>query len=50
VFLIVINLLNYLLNVDEIVILALGYFLVGGSAISYCLTFIRLYYEIRYGK
>lgn len=50
VFFIVINLINYLKDMDEIVVLALGFFLTGGSGLSLALAFVRLYYDLRYGK
>ena len=50
VFLIVINLLNYVDDLDEIFVLGLGYFLTGGCGLSLILSFIRFYYELRYGR
>ncbi len=49
-FLIVINLLNYVEELDEIFILGLGFFLTGVSGMVVCLTFVRFYYDLRYGK
>lgn len=49
VFLIVINLINLVDHLDEVMILYIGYGLTGWIAILILLTFIRLYYEIRYG-
>lgn len=50
VFLIVINLLNYVDDLDEIVVIGLGFFLTGGCGLSLILSFIRFYYELRYGR
>lgn len=50
VFLGVINLINYVQDVDKMVFLILGYFVVGSCGLSFVLTFVRLYYELRYGK
>jgi tagaturonate reductase len=49
-FLIVINLLNYVEELEEIFILGLGFFLTGVSGMVVCLTFVRFYYDLRYGK
>ena len=50
VFLIVINLLNYLEDLDEIFILGMGFLLTGVSGVVVFLTFVRFYYDLRYGK
>ncbi len=50
VFLIVINLINYVKDLDEIFVLTLGFFLTGGSGLSLTLAFVRLYYDLRYGR
>jgi hypothetical protein len=50
VFLIVINLLNYVQDLDELFVLGLGFFLTGASGLIVTLTFVRFYYDLRYGK
>lgn len=49
-FLIVINLINFLSPVNELLILYIGYAITGWVSILIVLTFVRLYYEIRYGE
>ena len=50
IFLVVINLVNFILNIDEIVILGLGYLLTGSCGCLVVLSIVRLYYEYRYGE
>lgn len=50
VFLIVINLINLVGHLDEAMILYIGYAITGWVAFLIFMTFIRLYYEIRYGE
>ena len=50
VFLIVINLLNYVKDLNEIFVLGLGFFLTFVSGLIVALTFVRFYYDLRYGK
>ncbi len=50
VFLIVINLLNYVKDLDEVYVLGLEFFFTGASGVVLFLTFVRFYYDLRYGK
>ncbi len=49
-FLVVINLINFLDTLEEFILLCLGYGITGWVGILIILTFVRLYYEIRYGE
>jgi hypothetical protein len=50
VFLIGINLINLVNDLDELFILSLGYFITGCCGLLIVLTGLRLYYELRYGE
>lgn len=50
VFLVVIYLLNYVEDLDEVFVLGFGFFLTGASGVILFLTFVRFYYDLRYGK
>ena len=50
VFLIFINLINLLKDMDELLIIILGYFITGCCGLLMILTGVRLYYELRYGE
>lgn len=50
IFLVFINLINFIGSISDFIILCAGYFVVGGSYLLILLTFVRLYYEIRYGE
>jgi signal transduction histidine kinase len=50
VFLFVVNLINYVDGLDSLVILVLGYFVTVCCFFQILLTFVRLYYELRYGR
>jgi hypothetical protein len=49
VFLLFINLINLNDAIDDFYILILGYFVVGCAYFVILLSFIRFYFEIRYG-
>jgi hypothetical protein len=50
VFLIVIDLLNYVQDLNELFVLGLGFFFTGASGLIMTLTFVKFYYDLRYGK
>jgi hypothetical protein len=50
VYLAVINLINYVKDLDNLVILLLGYVITFGCAVMMVMTLVRLYYELRYGE
>jgi amino acid transporter len=50
VFLIFINLINFVKGIDEILVLMMGYFITGCCGVLVLLTAVRLYYELRYGE
>ena len=50
VFLVVVNFINLIKDMDELLIIMLGYFLTGCCGLLVLLTFIRLYFELRYGE
>ena len=50
VFLIVINFINLLSQLNELIILYIGYAITVWVAFLILMTFVRLYYEIRYGE
>jgi hypothetical protein len=50
VFMVIINLINFLDTIKEIIILCLGYFIAGCVGMLILLTILRLYYEIRFGE
>jgi hypothetical protein len=50
VFLFVVNLINYVDGLDSLIILVLGYFVTVCCLFQILLTFVRLYYELRYGR
>ena len=50
IFLIVINLINMVNFVNEAMILYIGYGITGWVGVLILMTFVRLYYEIRYGE
>ena len=50
VFLMVINLINYVNDLDSLIVLMLAYFVTGCCVCQIVLTFVRLYYELRYGR
>ncbi len=49
-FLVVINLINLVDSLDGFVMLCVGYAITGWVGILLILSFVRLYYEIRYGE
>jgi hypothetical protein len=50
VFLVFINLINFVPDIDEFICLCMGYFVSGMVWLLIILTLVRLYYEIRYGE
>lgn len=50
VFLIGINFVNYISDLNELIILILAIFINAGSFLSVGLAFVRLYYELKYGR
>lgn len=50
VYLAVINLINYVKNLDNLIILLLGYVITFGCGLVIIMTLVRLYYELRYGE
>jgi hypothetical protein len=50
VFLVIINFINLFPDMDELLILMMGYFLTGCCGLLILLTVIRLYFELRYGE
>ena len=49
IFLVVLNLINFVKNVDEIIILGIGYFIMVSCFVVMILSVIRIYYQYRYG-
>lgn len=49
-FLVVINFINLFPDMDEMLIIMMGYFLTGCCGLLILLTVIRLYFELRYGE
>jgi hypothetical protein len=50
VFLVFINLINFNKDMDELLIIILGYFMTGLCGLLMTLTAVRLYYELRFGE
>jgi hypothetical protein len=50
VFLFFINLINFVKEMDETLIMILGYFITGCCGILMIFTVLRLYYELKYGE
>lgn len=50
VFLVFINLINLNKDMDELLIIILGYFMTGLCGLLMILTAVRLYYELRFGE
>jgi hypothetical protein len=49
-YLVVINLINYINDLDKIIVLLLGYMITFGCGLEMIITVVRLYYELRYGE
>ncbi len=50
IFLAFINLINLVDNIDEFLVIMMGYFITGCCGFLMLLTGVRLYYELRYGE
>ena len=50
VFLVLLNLINFIDQINDFIILCLGFFVVGCCYLLILMTIIRLYYQIRYGE
>lgn len=49
-FLIIINVINYVDNMDDKLILFIGYGITASCGVSIIVSIIRTYYQIRYGR